>query len=326
MKNTLPPLYPLKFEPILKKKVWGGDKLNQLFNKKKQDRIGESWEISGVENNISKVSEGELKDKELNWILENYQEELVGKEVYQKYGNTFPLLFKFIDASEILSVQVHPDDRLAQDRHNSFGKTEMWYILDSDSDAELIVGFKKDSNREEYLEALSNKELVSLLHCEKVHRGDAYVIHPGTVHAIGAGIVLAEIQQTSDITYRIYDWDRPDTDGNMRQLHTEEALEAINFSASDAKLEYNEQLNVPVLIGKTKFFEVNKITLSRPFTRILDFSDSFKVYMCIDGEGTMECNGFQCSLTKGQTLLIPAQLTEIKFHTSAASFLEVYIP
>lgn len=326
MKNSLPPLYPLKFEPILKKKVWGGDKLNQLFNKKEKDHIGESWEISGVDQNISLVANGELKDKELNWLIENYKEKLLGQEVYKQYGDTFPLLFKFIDARETLSVQVHPDDKLAAGRHESFGKTEMWYILDSDKGAELVVGFKKDSNQIEYLQALSDKKIMSLLHSEEVQKGDAYVIKPGTVHAIGAGVLLAEIQQTSDITYRIYDWDRPDIDGNMRQLHTEEALDAIDFSKSDAKLEYNEQINIPVLVGKTKYFVVNKLSLSRPFVRNLDFANSFKVYMCIEGKATIESNGFSDRIQTGESILIPSQLSEIKFHTSGASFLEVYIP
>ena len=283
-------LYPLKFEPILKKKVWGGDKLNLLFNKKEKDNIGESWEISDVDQDISIVSNGPL------------------------------------NAREDLSVQVHPADELAKKRHNSFGKTEMWYVLDAEMDSRLIVGFKGKVDVNEYLAALSGNKIIDLLNSETVLKGDAFMILPGTVHAIGAGVLLAEIQQTSDITYRIYDWDRPDNDGNMRELHTQLAIDAIDFSPTKTKLNYKEQINLPVHIGKTDFFEVNKLTLSKPFARDLLSIPSFKVYMCTEGEAIVECDGFSEKVQKGETILIPAQMTEIKFDTSSASFLEVYIP
>lgn len=321
-----PSLYPFKFYPILKPKVWGGDKLQKLLHKKCEDGIGESWEISEVENNVSVISNGAYKGKSLSWLIENFKESIIGNQVFQEYGQIFPLLLKFIDAKENLSIQVHPDDKLAQKNHNSFGKTEMWFVLESDADAELIIGFKKKTTQSEYLKSLSENRVVDLLKREPVERGDAFVIHPGTVHAICGGVLLAEIQQTSDITYRIYDWNRPDSDGKMRELHTDLALKAINFSSTKTRMNYDQQMNIPVHIGGTKFFEVNKISLSRDFTRNLGFADSFKVYMCISGEAVIESNGFSVEVKNGETILIPAELLQMTIKTSHASFLEVFIP
>ncbi|MEH6766089.1 MAG: type I phosphomannose isomerase catalytic subunit [Aequorivita antarctica] len=323
---TISPLYPLKFEPILKQKVWGGNKLNKLFKKIAKGNIGESWEISGVSENVSEITNGPFKGKTLNWLLENYTEKLVGEKVYKDFGNTFPLLFKFIDAREDLSVQVHPDDVLAKQRHNSFGKTEMWYILDVEKDGRLILGFNEGMGQKKYLKSLSENRITEILNSEPVKKGDAFVLKPGTVHAIGAGILLAEIQQTSDITYRIYDWDRPDTNGQMRQLHNDLALEAIDFSPSKAKRSYSEEKNIPVPIGTTDFFTVNKLILSQNYVRDLEETLSFTVYMCLEGTAMIETDDFSEIIKKGETILIPAQLPEIKFITNSASFLEVYIP
>ena len=323
---TISPLYPLKFEPILKQKVWGGTKLNKLFKKIAKGNIGESWEISGVAGDISEVKNGTLKGKALTELIENYKEKLVGEKVYQNFGNTFPLLFKFIDACEDLSVQVHPDDVLAKKRHNSFGKTEMWYILDVEKDGRLILGFNEEMDQQKYLKSLSENKITEILNSEPVNKGDAFVLNPGTVHAIGAGILLAEIQQTSDITYRIYDWDRPDTNGQMRQLHNDLALDAIDFSPSKAKMSYKEEKDIPVSIGTTDFFKVNKVVLSQNYVRDLEEIPSFTVYMCLEGTAIIETDDFSEKIKKGETILIPAQLPEIKFITNSASFLEVYIP
>lgn len=323
---TISPLYPLKFEPILKKKVWGGNKLNKLFKKMGKGNIGESWEISGVAEDVSEIANGPLKGKTLTRLIGNYKEKLVGEKVYQNFGNTFPLLFKFIDAREDLSVQVHPDDVLAKKRHNSFGKTEMWYILDVEKDGRLILGFNEKMDQQKYLKSLSENRITEILNSEPVKKGDTFVLKPGTVHAIGAGILLAEIQQTSDITYRIYDWDRPDTNGQMRQLHTDLALDAIDFSPSKAKVSYSEEKNIPVPIGTTDFFTVNKLNLSQNYVRDLEEIPSFTVYMCLEGNAVIETDDFSEKIKKGETILIPAQLPEIKFITNSASFLEVYIP
>ena len=323
---TISPLYPLKFEPILKKKVWGGNKLNKLFKKMGKGNIGESWEISGVAEDISEIANGPLKGKTLTRLIGNYKEKLVGEKVYQNFGNTFPLLFKFIDAREDLSVQVHPDDVLAKKRHNSFGKTEMWYILDVEKDGRLILGFNEKMDQQKYLKSLSENRITEILNSEPVKKGATFVLKPGTVHAIGAGILLAEIQQTSDITYRIYDWDRPDTNGQMRQLHTDLALDAIDFSPSKAKISYSDEKNILVPIGTTDFFTVNKLNLFQNYVRDLEEIPSFTVYMCLEGTAVIETDDFSEKIKKGETILIPAQLPEIKFITSSASFLEVYIP
>lgn len=320
------PLYPLKFHPILKTKVWGGDKMNQILQKSDVKNLGESWEISAMEDNISQVSNGSLAGKNLQWLLEIYQNNLVGKKVYQKFGNTFPLLFKFIDAKEDLSVQVHPNDTLAKSRHNSFGKTEMWYILDAEKDSLLVLGFKEDTKKSDYLQSLSENRISEILHSESTRKNDAFVIKPGTVHAIGAGTLLAEIQQTSDITYRIYDWDRPDTNGQLRQLHTELALDAIDFAPFRGKLNYLEKQNFKVPIGETDFFSVNKLVLPKNHLQDLKDISSFVVYMCIEGGAIIEVDNFSEKIRKGETVLIPAQFPEIKFITNSATFLEVYIP
>lgn len=325
MKN-LHNLYPLKFEPILKEKVWGGNKLHHLFNKKNGKSIGESWELSGVEGNISIVSNGKLAGKSLQDLIAIYKEKLVGEQVYKKYQNKFPLLFKFIDAQEALSVQVHPDDNLALKRHNSFGKTEMWYILDAEDEAHLIIGFDRPISKEKYLELVEDKKIAEVLKIEKVKAGDAFVLLPGTIHAIGAGVVLAEIQQTSDITYRIYDWDRPDVNGKLRELHNEEAVETINFELIDTRSKYNEELNQAVQIGKTDYFSVNKLKLSKNTTRQVNFSSSFKVYMCVAGRAIIVVNNFSEEIQVGETVLIPASLEKIEFKTSGVTLLETYIP
>lgn len=320
------PLYPLKFHPILKTKVWGGDKLNQILQKSDIKNLGESWEISAVDDNISQVSNGSLAGKNLQWLLENYQDDLVGEKVYQKFGNTFPLLFKFIDAKEDLSVQVHPDDSLAKSRHNTFGKTEMWYILDVEKNSKLVLGFKEGTEKSDYLQSLSENRIPEILHFESIKRNDVFLVKPGTVHAIGAGILLAEIQQTSDITYRIYDWDRPDTNGQLRQLHTELALNAIDFEPFRGKLDYSEKQNLLVPIGRTDFFSVNKLVLPKDYLQDLKGISSFVVYMCIEGDAIIEVDSFSEEIRKGETVLIPAYFPEIKFITNSATLLEVYIP
>ncbi len=324
--NKVLPLYPLKFTPILKRKVWGGTKLNKVLNKKAEGNVGESWEISGVADNISEIENGPLSGKSLNWVLENYKEKLVGEKVYNNFGNQFPLLFKFIDAHQDLSVQVHPDDFLAKERHNSFGKIEMWYILNVEKDARLIIGFNQQMHKKKYLQYLSENKITEILNSVAIKNGNAFVLKPGVVHAIGAGVVLAEIQQTSDITYRIYDWDRPDTNGQPRELHTDLALDAIDFNPPESKLNYKESNNSPSNIGATRYFTVNKLNLTSNYVRDLDAVPSFTVYMCVEGRAMLEAENFSEEINKGETILIPAQLSEIKFITNSASFLEVYIP
>ncbi|QNJ98278.1 type I phosphomannose isomerase catalytic subunit [Constantimarinum furrinae] len=319
------PLYPLKFKPILKQKVWGGNKLATILDKPAGSLTGESWEISGVSDNISVVSNGKLKGRTLEDIIEIAPRLLLGASVFSEFGTKFPLLFKFIDATLDLSVQLHPDDNLAKKRHNSFGKTELWYIIQADADSRLILGFDKRMDPSVYLKHLSEKTLTRILHSEKVKAGDAFFIKPGTVHAIGAGILLAEIQQTSDITYRIYDWDRPDTNGEMRELHTEEALEAINYDLYDDKLHYSEIKNTPNPICVNPYFHTNKLRLDASFQRDLKNIDSFVVYMCLEGSSKLSMNKYSETVKKGETILIPAAAETVHFKNDNATFLEVYI-
>ncbi len=324
--NLTIPLYPLKFQPILKKKVWGGTKLKEMLGKDAKSKIGESWEISGVKDNISIVNEGPLSGKTLDDLLKTYKEDLVGEQVYQKFGNTFPLLFKYIDADKNLSVQVHPDDQLAKNRHNSFGKSEMWYILDAEKNSQIIIGFKEGIARPDYLQALVKGDIVKVLNFKEVQSGDTFVINPGTVHAIGAGILLAEIQQTSDITYRIYDWDRRDEKGNIRELHTDLALDALSFDPSvqvSSKLNHNSN---STFLGGTEFFQVNKLSFSKPSSCDLKGIDSFKVYMCIEGRAKLQGDDFSVAIRRGETVLVPACIGQISFETDAATFLEAFVP
>lgn len=320
------PLYPLKFTPILKEKVWGGVKLAELFKKENQGPIGESWELSGVEENVSKVANGPLKNSLITNLIEEYKDDLVGGKVYQEFGNKFPLLFKFIDAHEDLSVQLHPDDHLASNRHSSFGKTEMWYIIQAEKDGRLILGFNQKMDEAIYKKSIASNSITNILHSETVKKGDVFFIAPGTVHAIGAGVVLAEIQQTSDITYRIYDWDRPDTSGKLRELHQDLAIEAINYNSLHAKVSYSDIENEIVLLKRSTYFETNKLRITKNISRDLSQIDSFIVYMCVDGAAILECATETIRITAGETILIPACIPHLQLKSKDATFLEVYIP
>ena len=315
-------LYPLKFDPQLKGKVWGGEKLVSLLGKNAKGKIGESWELSGVKGNVSVVANGSLKGENLTHLIENFGATLLGNKVYANYGNEFPLLFKFIDAKEDLSIQLHPNDAIAKERHNSFGKTEMWYVLQADADAQLILGFNQEVDKETYLKSLSEGKITQILHSEKVTKGDTFLITPGTVHAIGAGILLAEIQQTSDITYRIYDWDRPDVDGSMRELHTDLALDIISFKDPKAKMAYSVSKNESTLLCKSAYFETYLLKLSTTISKDISALDSFIVYMCTEGEAVI-CGE---KIQTGETILIPASFDSVDINTTSATLLEVYVP
>lgn len=316
--------YPIQFNPILKDKIWGGDKLKTVFHKPiETETTGESWEISGVKGDISEVSNGIYAGKNLNELLDLFPEAVLGKAVHEKFGTDFPLLFKFIDAKEDLSIQVHPNDELAQKRHHSFGKTEMWYIMQADPGSRLIVGFKEDSNASEYIKNLENKTLLSILDEVPVGEGDAFFLETGTIHAIGAGIVLAEIQQTSDITYRIYDWDRVDAEGKGRELHTELALEAMNYSKTATQRKYSTAKNQSNSIVDCKYFTTNIIPLDGKL-EVVRSTDSFTVYMCVDGNFELHWDNGVQSYGKGDTILIPAYLDHYTLEGNA-SLLEIYI-
>jgi mannose-6-phosphate isomerase len=321
--------YPIKFEPILKEKIWGGEKLSKLFNKKSdKTNIGESWEISGVYRNGSVVANGALRGEPLENLIVIYRDALVGKKVFKEFSYEFPLLIKFIDAKEALSIQLHPNDELAKERHNSFGKTEMWYVMQADKDSNLIVGFKNDVTTDQYLEHLHNKSLLEILNVDIVNEGDVYFIPTGRVHAIGAGVLLAEIQQTSDVTYRIYDWDRKDDRGHYRKLHTTNALTAIDYKAEKSyKTSYKSKLNKASNIIDCQYFTTNIISIDKKMKIDHSDKDSFVIYMCVDGKVTFHYGEDKMeTLEKGETLLMPAILKKFNIlPENTSKLLEVYI-
>ena len=316
--------YPLLFEPIFKERIWGGTKLKEILNKSFDgSQIGESWELSTVENDISVVANGAFEGMNLNQLIEKYPTEVLGIKTIQYFGNNFPLLFKFIDAKEDLSIQVHPNDALAKERHNSFGKTEMWYVMQADEKARLVVGFKDKTNKKEYQEHLENKTLVAVLNEAPVKVGDAFFLETGTVHAIGAGVLIAEIQQTSDITYRLYDWDRVDANGVGRELHTDLALDAINFEPTNTKLYYEVVKNKSVNLVECPFFKTNILQISDIYNW-KKTKESFTVLMCTEGSFTINMLHFKAEFKKGDTILIPAIIDSFDI-IGEASLLEITI-
>lgn len=321
-------LYPLKFTPILKDKIWGGNKLKSVLNKDSElSNIGESWELSGVDGDVSVVSNGFLAENTLQEVIEIYMGDIVGDSVYNKFNTEFPLLFKFIDATDDLSIQVHPDDKLAEERHSAYGKTEMWYVLDAEGKGSLTSGFTKESSKAEYKSALESGKLMDLLQSHKVSKGDSFFIPAGNVHAIGAGVLLAEIQQTSDVTYRIYDYDRKDNEGNLRELHTDLALGAIDYKASNKSLDYKLKANDAVNLAACEYFVTNILELTNAFERDVYLLNSFVVYMCVEGSASIVYNEDKKeTIKKGETVLIPASLGDISIEPDGkVKLLEVYI-
>jgi mannose-6-phosphate isomerase len=317
-------LYPLQFEPILKERIWGGTKLKTILHKPITSTItGESWEIATVENDVSIVANGLLKGKSLNELINESPEAVLGTNVFAQFGKQFPLLFKYLDAREDLSIQVHPNDELAKKRHNSFGKTEMWYVLQADAESRIIVGFKEKSSPVEYVKNLNNKTLLDILNTKKVNQGDVFMLNTGTIHAIGAGTVIAEIQQTSDITYRVYDFERVDSQGNQRQLHIDLALDALNYEKIEAQRYYPKTENVSNEVVHCNYFTTNFIPLNGSI-QVNKNQTSFTVYMCVDGDFQLVFDKESYRYLKGDTVLIPAVLTEFQL-SGNASILEIYI-
>lgn len=322
-------LYPFIFQTIYKDKIWGGQKIKTILGKNYGDlpNCGETWEVSGVSGNISVVENGELAGRTLTEMIDRYQSDLLGKKVYQRFGNEFPLLIKFIDANQDLSIQVHPNDQLARKRHNSFGKTEMWYVLQADAGSSLITGFNQQLNREQYLEKFNAGQLTDILNQESVKDHEVYFLPAGRVHTIGKGLLIAEIQQTSDVTYRIYDFDRVDDRGNKRELHVEEALDAIDYQYYDQyKTLYEEKQNQRNELVSCPYFVTNKLTLNEPFDASLSV-DSFRIYICLEGAATVSTPGGNLHLIKGQVTMIPANLERVRLEPiEAVTLLETYVP
>jgi len=323
-------LYPLKFKPVFKDKIWGGKKIKTSLGLdfSPLPNCGEAWVLSGVTGNETIVANGFLEGNELNEILEIYMDELVGEKVFEKHPGEFPILVKFIDANDWLSVQVHPDDALATRRNAGSGKSEMWYIMDADPGAELISGFNRNMNPALYQHFFRQKQLKEILNFEKVQKGDAFFIPSGRIHALGPGILLAEIQQTSDTTYRIYDWDRVDGNGKSRELHSELALDAIDFSRVDSyRANYKNVINKPSTLVDCPWFTTNLLELNRETAKDYSSQDSFVICICVEGTAEIRSDGDRVSLTTGEVVLLPATITAITvFPNPYIKILEVYIP
>lgn len=325
-------LYPLKFKPVLKDKIWGGDKIKTVLgiDYSPLPNCGEAWVLSGVDNNQTDIVNGFLAGNELNELVEIYMGDLIGDSVYERFGDEFPILVKFIDAADWLSIQVHPDDELAAKRNLGHGKSEMWYIIDADPGAELISGFSKKVDQETYKQHLGNKSLREILNIEKVVKGDVFYMPAGRVHALGPGTFLAEIQQTSDTTYRIYDWDRVDSEGKSRELHIEEAMEAIDFNVyNDYKSEYKPKDNGTANLVTSPYFTTNLIRLDKALAKDYSELDSFVILVCVEGSITLVHSGEtepQVGISQGESLLIPAIIDRVDIIPSSNSkVLEVYI-
>jgi mannose-6-phosphate isomerase len=322
-------LYPLKFETVLKEKVWGGNALVNNYHKRPETSslIGESWEISAVTDNQSVISNGFLAGNNIEEIIEVYMGDITGDSIYEKFGNEFPLLIKFIEARQDLSIQVHPDNKLAKLRHNAYGKTEMWYILESEKNAKIFTGFKDGVTKEMYLKSVADGTIIDLMNVEAAEPGDVFFTPAGRVHAIGAGIVLIEIQQTSDITYRIFDWNRKGTGKEKRELHTDLALDAIDFNATEnSRIRKDSEPNKEENLASCEFFNTNLIHINSPVNKDYFFNDSFVVYICIEGEFLIRWEGESEKVIKGETVLLPASIKEVTLDpVGEAKFLEVFI-
>jgi mannose-6-phosphate isomerase len=322
-------LYPLKFLPLYKNVIWGGNRLKDYgFNYDPLPNCGELWALSAVEGRESVIANGFLAENTLNEAIEVYMGDLVGEKVFNRFGTEFPLLVKVIDAAQDLSIQVHPDDELAQRRGMPQGKTEMWYVMQADPGARLISGFRRDTTPEEYTAALHGGHLTDLLHAEEPEAGDVYFIPAGRVHALGKGLMVAEIQQTSDCTYRIYDYDRVDKDGKKRQLHTAEAMDAIDFSGiqGHAHTHYHAHLNETVTVADCPYFTTRLVAFDTPIRKNLEEVDTFVLYFCVEGLAAVKSMETIVPLHAGECALVPAVADSVElFCEGPAKLLEVTI-
>ena len=303
-------MYPLKFKNIFKSVVWGGEKIAPFKGVNTQQKnIGESWELSGVKGNESVVAEGPLAGRTITSLAEEYKGALLGEKVYAATGTEFPLLIKFIDARDDLSIQVHPDDKLAAERHNgSKGKTEMWYVVQADEKAHLMSGLNKEITPEEYAAKVADNTITDVLHDYDVHDGDVFFLPAGRIHSIGSGCFIAEIQQTSDITYRIYDFGRLGLDGKPRELHTELSKAAIDYTVlPDYKTPYQSIKDQENELVSCKYFTTSLYELDKEVTKDMSGLDSFVIAICVEGSGSLaDSEGNAVSLRQGETVLIPA--------------------
>ncbi len=322
-------LYPLKFSPILKEMIWGGKKLPQKLNVEVGEdvKIGENFAVSGLKNDQSVVSNGALAGKNMTELIDTYKEDLLGAKVYQQFGNNFPLLIKYIDANDDLSIQVHPNDEQAKIKHNSFGKTEMWYVVDAEAGAGLVSGFSKKTSADEFEQYHSSGKLMELMQKHSTAAGDTFFIPAGKVHSIGAGNLIAEIQQTSDITYRIYDFDRRDKFGNPRELHHELAKDAMNYTDNESgKVAYEAKMNEAVELASCQYFTTNVLNVSGDISKDYSQLDSFVILMNVGGKCTIKAADVSIELDEMEATLIPASIDKVELAAGdSAKLLEVYI-
>ena len=318
---------PLKFNALLKSTIWGGEKIIPFKHLDvQQENVGESWEISGVPGNETVVANGEYAGKKLNELVHELKGKLVGEANYQRFGDEFPLLIKFIDARQDLSIQVHPTDEIAKRQGKERGKTEMWYLLPSDADATLLCGLKQQITPTQYAEMVENDTICDAISRYDVKEGDCFFLPAGRIHAIGTGCFLAEIQQTSDVTYRIYDFKRKDKNGNYRELHTKQAAECINYNVlADYRQNYTPAKNQGVSMVQCPYFTTAVYDLDEPMT--IDYSelDSFVILIGLKGEGTITDNeGNVTTLRAGESILVPATTETLKVEGNV-KFLETYV-
>lgn len=322
-------MYPLKFKPILKQTIWGGDRIIPFKHLNENlPNVGESWEISGVPGNESVVANGEFKGKTLRELINIFREELVGESVYKRFSTTFPLLIKFIDAKQDLSIQVHPDDETAKKRHNSLGKTEMWYVMDATEGAKLRSGFKTKIGPKEYKELVHNSTITDVLAEYEIKKGDVFFLPAGRVHSIGAGAFIAEIQETSDITYRIFDFDRKDANGNTRELHTELAKDVIDYEVhDDYRTQYTPEMNEPVELVACPYFTTSVYDMTETINCDYTELDSFIIYICMEGSCTITNNeGDSIELQAGESTLLAATTQEVTIEPhDHVKLLETYV-
>lgn len=322
-------MYPLKFKPILKQTIWGGDRIIPFKHLNENlPNVGESWEISGVPGNESVVANGEFKGKTLRELINIFREELVGESVYKRFSTTFPLLIKFIDARQDLSIQVHPDDETAKKRHNSLGKTEMWYVMDATEGAKLRSGFKTKIGPKEYKELVHNSTITDVLAEYEIKKGDVFFLPAGRVHSIGAGAFIAEIQETSDITYRIFDFDRKDANGNTRELHTELAKDVIDYEVhDDYRTQYTPEMNEPVELVACPYFTTSVYDMTETINCDYTELDSFIIYICMEGSCTITNNeGDSIELQAGESTLLAATTQEVTIEPhDHVKLLETYV-
>ena len=306
--------YPLLFKPNLHRLVWGGGRLLKYKGLEGSDEsIGESWEISAIPSSVSIIANGEWQGQDLNSILDKYPDAILGKKVNEKYKGKLPLLVKLIDAKQDLSIQVHPNDEYAQHKHGKSGKSELWYVINADEGSQLYTGLKHTVSKEELKRRVEDGTIIEVLAAHKVKAGDVFYIPSGRIHSICGGILLAEVQQSSDITYRLFDYNRKGLDGKPRELHIDMGLDAIDYKVEDNyRTLYKDCNNKAVQVVKTPYFSIRVMELTKSFHRNLLKYDSFVISLCIEGDCMIHVRstGEDYILREGNSTLIPAIIAD----------------